>query len=100
MNEEERAEWLARAIDDLLSRDRSRPNESPPPNFERQELNALLRIADSRAKQGDASIQAGGQDESAVWRTGLERLDRRRILPEGGPLDALQRANPEEIAAA
>src|SRR2546422_11761655 len=100
MNEEERAEWLARAIDDLLSRDRSRPKEPPPPEFERQELNALLRIADSRAKQGDASIQAGVQYEGAVWRRVLERLDRRRISREVRPLDAIEPANPEEIAAA
>src|SRR5206468_5319864 len=100
MNEEERAEWLARAIDDLLSRDRSRPTEPPPPEFERQELNALLRIAHSRAEQGDASIQAGVQYEGAVWRRVLERLDRRRTSREVRPLDAIEPANPEEIAAA
>ena len=100
MNEEERAEWLARAIDDLLSRDRSRPKEPPPPEFERQELNALLRIAHSRAEKGDASIQAGVQYEGAVWRRVLERLDRRRTSREVRPLDAMEPANPEEIAAA
>ncbi len=100
MNEEERAEWLARAIDDLLSSDRSRPKEPPPPKFERQELNALLRIAHSRAEQGDASIQAGVQYEGAVWRRVLERLDRRRTSREVRALDASEPANPEEIAAA
>src|SRR5437867_1087917 len=100
MNEEERAEWLARAIDDLLSRDRSRPKEPQPPKFERQELNALLRIAHSRAEQGDASIQAGVQYEGAVWRRVLERLDRRRTSREVRALDASEPANPEEIAAA
>ena len=100
MNEEERAEWLARAIDDLLSKDRSRPNEPPPPKFERQELNALLRIADARAKQGEATIQAGVQYEGAVWRRVLERLDRRRASREVRPLDTNEPANPEETMAA
>jgi hypothetical protein len=100
MNEEERAEWLARAIDDLLNKDRSRPKEPSPPKFERQELNALLRIADTRAKQGDASTQAGLQYEGAVWRRVLERLDRRRTSREVHPLDASEPANPEEAGAA
>jgi len=100
MNEEERADWLARAIDDLLSKDRSRPKEPPPPKFERQELNTLLRIADARAKQGDASIQAGVPYEGAVWRRVLERLDRRRTSREVRPLDAGQPLNPEEAMAA
>jgi len=100
MNEEERADWLARAIDDLLAKDRSRPKEPTPPKFERQELNALLRIADARAKQGDTSIQAGVQYEGAVWRRVLERLDRRRTSREVRPLDTSEPANPEEAMAA
>ncbi|TMF13279.1 MAG: hypothetical protein E6I38_01775 [Chloroflexi bacterium] len=98
MNEEERADWLARAIDDLLSSDRSRPKEPSPPKFERQELNALLRIANARAERGHASMQAGVQYEGAVWRRVLERLDRRRSSREVRPLD--EPANPEEAAAA
>src|SRR5438132_3543913 len=100
MNEEERAEWLARAIDDLLNKDRTRPQEPAPPTFERQELNALLRIANARAEQGDASIQTGVQYEGAVWRRVLERLDRRRTSREVRPLDASEPANPEEAMAA
>src|SRR5438132_11386378 len=100
MNEEERAEWLARAIDDLLNKDRSRPQEPAPPKFERQELNALLRIANARAEQGDASIQTGVQYEGAVWRRVLERLDRRRTSREVRPLGASEPANPEEAMAA
>jgi len=100
MNEEERAEWLARAIDDLLSTDRSRLNDTPPPKFERQELNALLRIAHARAEEGNASIQAGVQYEGAVWRRVLERLDRRRTSREVRPLDANESADLEETTAA
>jgi len=100
MNEEERADWLARAIDDLLSSDRSRPKEPLPPKFERQELNALLRIANARAERGDASMQTGVQYEGAVWRRVLERLDRRRTSREVRPLDVSAPVSPEEAAAA
>src|SRR5437870_13085177 len=99
MNEEERAEWLARAIDDLLSRDRSRPTEPPPPEFERQELNALLRIAHSRAEQGDASIQAGRQYEGRVWRRGVERLDGPGASRRVRPPDATSPASPADRRA-
>ena len=100
MNEEERADWLARAIDDLLSSDRSRPKAPSPPKFERQELNALLRIANARAERGDASMQTGVQYEGAVWRRVLERLDRRRTSREVRPLDVSAPVSPEEAAAA
>jgi hypothetical protein len=88
MNEEERAEWLARAIDDLLNRDRSRPKEPPPPELDGQELNALMRIAHDRAETAQSSFHTGLQYEGAVWRRVLERLDRRRTSREVRPLDA------------
>jgi hypothetical protein len=78
MNDEERADWLARAIDDLLSRDRQRPTESPPPELERQELNSLLRIAGDRLDAADTRMQAGLQYEGEVWRGVLRKLDRRK----------------------
>jgi len=88
MNEEERAEWLARAIDDLLNRGRQRPKEPPPPEFDREELNALLRIANSRAEAADSRLHAGVQYEGEVWQRVLERLDRRRFPREVRPFDA------------
>ena len=88
MNEEERAEWLARAIDDLLSKDRQRPKEPPPPRLDREELNALLRIASSRAEAADSRLHSGLQYEGEVWQRVLKRLDRRQFPREVRSFDA------------
>ena len=60
MNDEERADWLARAIDDLLNRDRQRPKEPPPPELERDELNTLMRIAGERMRVLSSSRSSSG----------------------------------------
>ena len=78
MNEEERADWLARAIDDLLSSDRQRPKEPPPPELERDELNSLMRIAEERLDDSQTRTQTGVQYEGEVWQGVLRKLDRRR----------------------
>jgi hypothetical protein len=78
MNEEERADWLARAIDDLLSSDRQRPKEPPPPELERDELNNLMRVAEDRLDTSQTRMQAGLQYEGEVWKGVLRKLDRRR----------------------
>ena len=78
MNEEERADWLARAIDDLLNKDRQRPKEPPPPQLDREELNALMRIASARADSAQSLMHTGLQYEGEVWQRVLERLDRRQ----------------------
>ena len=78
MNDEERADWLARAIDDLLSRDRQRPKEPPPPELERDELNTLMRIAGERIESSQTHLQAGLQYEGDIWKGVLRKLDRRR----------------------
>src|SRR4029453_5372544 len=99
MNEEERAEWLARAIDDLVNKDRSRPKEPPPPELDRQELNALMRIAASRADAAQSSAHTGLQYEGTVWRRVPEPLDRRRVSREVRPLDAGEPGLDEAAAA-
>jgi hypothetical protein len=78
MNDEERADWLARAIDDMLSSSRQRPKEPPPPELERDELNALMRIAGERIESGQTRLQSGLQYEGEVWQGVLHKLDRRR----------------------
>ena len=88
MNEEERAEWLARAIDDLLNKDRQRPKEPPPPKFDREELNALLRIASARAEAADSRLNSGLPYEGEVWQRVLKRLDRRQFPREVRSFDA------------
>jgi hypothetical protein len=100
MNEEERAEWLARAIDDLLNKDRQRPKEPPPPKLDREELNALLRIASARAEASNSLLHRGVQYEGEVWQRVLKRLDRRRFPREVRPFDAMEPASElDEFAA-
>jgi hypothetical protein len=89
MNDEERAEWLARAIDDLLNKDRQRPKEPPPPKFDREELSALLRIASHRAEAADSRLHSGTQYEGEVWQRVLNRLDRRKFPRDVRPFDAI-----------
>jgi len=90
MNEEERADWLARAIDDLLNQDRQRPTEPPPPELDREELNALLRIASARAEAAQSVMHKGIQYEGEVWQRVLQRLDRRRTPRTVRPFDATE----------
>ncbi len=71
MNEEERADWLARAIDDLL---RGVEEPSPPPGLDDEEILSLLRVARARLQQAQATAQSGLHHEAAVWQRVLERL--------------------------
>jgi hypothetical protein len=76
MNEEERAEWLARAIDDLLKADRQRGLAGEPPEgLEAGELKALVRVAKARLDKARDSADAGAQYEGEIWRRVLSRLD-------------------------
>jgi hypothetical protein len=99
MNDEERADWLARAIDDLLSSSRQRPKEPPPPELERSELNALLRIAGERIESSETHMQSGLQYEGEVWQGVLRNLDRRRRPRKAGP-SRKKPALPEDQLAA
>jgi len=101
MNEEERADWLARAIDDLLKRDRLRPKEPPPPELDREELNALMRIARARADAAESVMHSGLQYEGEVWQRVLQRLDRRQSSRRVQPLDASEPlSEADQVAAA
>lgn len=71
MKEQERADWLARAIDDLV---RSRGDLSLPPGLEDEEILSLLRVARARLQQAQATAQSGLHHEAAVWQRVLERL--------------------------
>jgi len=100
MNEEERADWLARAIDDLLNYDRQRPKEPPPPELDREELNALMRIASARVDSSNKLMHTGLLYEGEVWQTVLDRLDRRRFSREVRPFDVNERADDAATARA
>jgi hypothetical protein len=100
MNEEERADWLARAIDDLLRQDRQRPKEPPPPELDREELNALMRIASARAEASHSLMHTGLRYEGEVWQRVLQRLDRRRTPRGTGAANAAPPGPSAEEAAA
>src|SRR3989442_14907068 len=76
MNEEERAEWLARAIDDLLKADRqSEAASEPPAGWEAEELKALMRVARARLDAARDTTNTGLQYEGAIWQQVVSRLD-------------------------
>lgn len=91
MNEQERAEWLARALDNLLGRD-SRPAD--PPGLEDEEIASLLRVAHARLEQSQAVAHAGLQHEAQVWQEVLARLQK------GAATAADPQASPEETTDA
>lgn len=73
MNEQERADWLARAVDNLIQ-----GQTGPlPPDLDDSDLSGLLRVARSRLEVTETTSRAGLQYEGAVWRKVLQRLDRR-----------------------
>jgi len=73
MNEDERAKWLARAVDDLIS---GEPPAEPPPGLGRAELDALTRVARARLEAGRASARDAARYERQVWQEVLSRLER------------------------
>ncbi len=74
MNEQERADWLARTIDDLL---RGKSAAEPPAGLDNEELDALMRVARVRLEAARASSHASLQYEGEVWRQVLIRLESR-----------------------
>lgn len=74
MNEQERADWLARTIDDLL---RGQSAAEPPAGLENEELDALMRVARVRLEAARANSHASLQYEGEVWRQVLIRLESR-----------------------
>jgi len=81
MNEQERADWLARALDNLIH---GRREPDPPPDLDDSELSSLIRVASARLESASIASQAGLQHEGEVWRKVLQRLDRRRRHAETG----------------
>ena len=73
MKEDERAEWLARAIENLIS---GEPPAAPPPGLARAELDALTRVARARLEAGRTTARDAAQYERQVWQEVLSRLER------------------------
>ncbi len=102
MTEEERADWLARAIDDLLKADRqSEAVNEPPAGLEEAELNSLMRVARARLDAARNAAHAGLQYEGAIWQQVLSRLDKhfgeaRGSITDGGELAAAGESEDDE----
>jgi hypothetical protein len=68
VNDQERADRLARAIDDLLA-------GRPAGDLDEEALNELLGIARIRLDLARSSLHASAQHEASVWEQVLTRLD-------------------------
>ncbi|HET9476502.1 MAG TPA: hypothetical protein VFP63_03340 [Dehalococcoidia bacterium] len=72
MNEQERAGWLARAVDKLIQR---RQVETPPEDPKARDLGALLSIARVRLDLAESAAHDGLQYEESVWQKVRQRLE-------------------------
>lgn len=72
MTNDERADWLARAIDEII-----RDGEPPeaPASLDPEELASLLDTARLRLQAAQAAREAGADHESNVWARLVDRLD-------------------------
>ena len=75
MNEQERADWLARAVDRLIQ---NRGVPETPSGLDDDELEGLMRVAQARLESAHSTARAGLQHEGAVWDKVLRRLEERR----------------------
>lgn len=74
MNDRERADWLARAIDDLVL---GRGPSPTPAGMDPAETDALMRVARMRLDAGRDFAHRGLQYEGAVWQQVRSRLEQR-----------------------
>lgn len=75
MNEQERADWLARAVDRLIQ---GQGAPETPSGLDDDELDGLMRVAQARLESAQSIARAGLQHEGAVWQKVLQRLDKHR----------------------
>ncbi|MEK7248716.1 MAG: hypothetical protein AAB092_09625, partial [Chloroflexota bacterium] len=87
MNERERADALARAIDELI-----RGAQTPEPRFDDEELRSLLRVAGARRQAAIETGRRSADHESAVWERLVARLEN-HDGPEG---DEPKDPNPDD----
>ena len=91
MNERERAEALARAIDELI-----RGAQSPEPEFHDEELRSLLRVAGARLQQSSQAILKAADHETEVWSRLVDRLQSTETPQDAGE----PRAEGDEVGGA
>jgi hypothetical protein len=80
MNERQRADQLARAIDELIN-GTPRPG---PARFDDQELPSLIHVAQARLEAGK-NARASADQEAAVWQQLIARLDGRPQPTQANP---------------
>jgi hypothetical protein len=97
MNDQERADWLARAIDDLIKGEKP---QNAAGELDDSELQALLRIAKARLQSGDAAARASVNYEGSVWQEVITRLEHAQGAANSAPVlnDAESRELGEIIA--
>jgi hypothetical protein len=81
MNERQRADQLARAIDELIS-GAPRPG---PARFDDQELQSLIKVAQARLGESKNVASASADHEATVWQQLTARLDGRPQPSEAKP---------------
>ncbi|MEX0683116.1 MAG: hypothetical protein WD904_12130 [Dehalococcoidia bacterium] len=72
MTEDERADWLARAIDDIL---RGAEPPTTPADLDGPELESLLRIAQRRLDDSRSIQEEAKEYEAALWERLVGRLE-------------------------
>lgn len=82
MNEQERADWLARAVDNLIQR---REAAEPPEHLNDKDIEGLMRVAKARLELAESTAHAGLQYEGAVWQKVLDRLEIREAKATRAP---------------
>lgn len=87
MTQGERAERLARAIEDLVQ-------GRQPPRLDDDELEELLQIARIRLDVGQTSARAGAHQERGIWEQVVSELEKLRHRKNGHSGAALKPANP------
>jgi hypothetical protein len=95
MNERERADALARTIDEML-----RGTQTSEPRFDDEDLRSLIRVADARRQ---ASIEAGRRSadhESAVWQRLVARLENHDAPEDGDPDELSPYDDMRDVVAA
>ena len=73
MNERQRADQLARAIDELIN-GTPRPG---PTRFDDQELQSLIQVAQARLGASKKAARAGADHQATVWQQLITRLEGR-----------------------
>lgn len=95
MNEQERAGWLARAVDKLIQRREVKP---PPEDPRALDLGALLDVARVRLDLAKSAAHDGLQHEESVWQKVRQRLENSAATPADAT-SPLRRASDDAIIA-